>query len=46
MKTTINNDERIFIAVDSFLRSYACNLEGLNDVINVNDLKPGYLTVK
>lgn len=39
MKTIIDNNQRIFLVVDSNGRNYFCNLKDLNTVILENELK-------
>ena len=45
MKTTIDNNLRVFQVVDSYHRSYFCNLTDLNKVVNERNLKAGYFKV-
>ena len=45
MTTSINNNERVFQVIDSYNRSYFCNLNELNKVINDNNLKEGYYKI-
>ena len=45
MKTTIDNNLRVFQVVDSFGRSVFCNLDDLNRVIKEKELRPGYFKI-
>jgi hypothetical protein len=45
MKTTIENNYRVYQVVDSLSRQYFCNIEELNKVINENELRPGYFKI-
>lgn len=45
MKTIIDNNQRVFLVVDSYSRNYFCNLNQLNEVITENSLTEGYYTV-
>lgn len=45
MQTTINNSLRVFQVVTSVGHQYFCNLDQLNEVITVNDLRAGYFTI-
>ena len=42
MKTTIDNNLRVFQIVDSFRRSTFCNLHDINKVVKEKELKTGY----
>jgi hypothetical protein len=43
MKTVINNNERVFLVVDSFLRMTFCNTSEVNTVCK--DLREGYFKI-
>ena len=45
MQTVIDNNQRVFLVVDSYDRNYFCNLNGLNEVIERNALREGYYTI-
>jgi hypothetical protein len=45
METVIDNNQRVFLVVDSYNRNYFCNLKDLNRVIKENNLKEGYYTI-
>lgn len=45
MRTEIDNNQRVFQVVDSYGRSYFCNLKDLNQVIKENNLREGYYKV-
>lgn len=45
MKTTINNDLRVYQVVTSTGKQFFCNIEQLNDVVKSNELKAGYFKV-
>ena len=45
MNTTIDNNQRVFLVVDSYNRNYFCNLNQLNEVVTENNLNEGYYTV-
>ena len=45
MKTTIDNNQRVFQVIDSYGRQYFCNLSELNKVMKENNLRMGYYTI-
>ena len=45
MKTTIDNNQRVFLIIDSNRRNYFCNLKDLNTVILENNLTENYYTI-
>jgi hypothetical protein len=45
MKTTIDNNQRVFQIVDSWGRSYFCNLKDISAVVHENNLKSGYYKI-
>ena len=45
MKTTINNNLRVYQVVTSLGRQYFCNIEQLNEVIKQDGAKPGYFKI-
>lgn len=45
MKTTIDNDSRVFQIVDSYQRSTFCNLQDIEKVVESQNLKSGYYTI-
>ena len=45
MKTTINNDLRVYMVTDSMMHHWFCNIEDLNAVVINNNLRPGYFKI-
>lgn len=45
MKTTINNNERIYQVVTSIGRQCFCNIEDLNEVIKELETREGYFKI-
>ena len=45
MKTTIDNNQRVFQIIDSSGRQYFCNISELNKVVKENNLTEGYYTI-
>lgn len=45
MKTTIDNNLRVYWVKTSTCRDYFCNITDLNRVVNENKLIPGYFKV-
>ena len=45
MQTILDNNQRVFLVVDSCGRNYFCNLKDLNKVILENNLNSGYYTI-
>jgi hypothetical protein len=45
MKTTIDNNLRVFQVVDSLGHEWFCNLQDLNMVINENNLRSDYFKI-
>lgn len=45
MKTTINNNERVYQVVTSTGQQVFCNIEQLNEVIKFLDTKEGYFRI-
>ena len=45
MKTILDNNQRVFMVVDSYGRNYFCNLKDLNTVILENNLTENYYTI-
>jgi hypothetical protein len=43
MKTTINNDLRVYQVVTSTGKQYFCNIEDLNEICK--DMNPGYFKI-
>lgn len=45
MKTVINNSLRVYQVVTSVGHQFFCNIEDLNEVVRVNELRAGYFKV-
>ena len=45
MKTTINNDLRVYHVVTSTGHQYFCNIEDLNRIVIDNELRAGYFKI-
>lgn len=45
MKTTINNDLRVYQVVTSTGKQFFCNIDQLNDVVKTNELRAAYFKV-
>lgn len=45
MRTTIDNNYRVYHVVTSLGYQYFCNIEELNKVVNENELKVGYFKI-
>lgn len=45
MKTTINNNLRVYWVVTSMGHQYFCNIEDLNRVVNENNMRAGYFKI-
>lgn len=45
MKTTIDNNQRVFQVIDSTGHQYFCNLKDLKQVITENNMHDGYYKV-
>ena len=45
MKTTINNNLRVYQVISSTGKQFFCNIEQLNEVVRENDLKAGYFKI-
>jgi len=45
MKTTINNDLRVYQVITSTGRNFFCNIDDLNKVVNENKMHPGYFKI-
>lgn len=45
MKTTINNNLRVYQVISSTGKQFFCNIEQLNQVVKENDLKAGYFKI-
>lgn len=45
MKTTIDNNLRVYQVITSTSKQYFCNIEELNKVVKENELKAGYFKI-
>lgn len=45
MKTTINNNLRVYQVVTSTGKQVFCNIEDLNEVVKQSDTHPGYFKI-
>ena len=45
MKTTIDNNLRVYQVITSTSKQFFCNIEELNKVVNDNELKAGYFKI-
>jgi len=45
MKTTIDNNQRVFQVITSTSDQFFCNLDELNRVVNENGLRVGYFRI-
>lgn len=45
MKTTIDNNLRVYQVITSTGKQFFCNIEELNKVVNENELKAGYFKI-
>lgn len=45
MKTTINNNLRVYQVITSTGKQYFCNIEDLNEVVNSNQMHEGYFKI-
>lgn len=45
MKTVINNNLRVYQVITSTGYQFFCNIEHLNEVVKVNNLKAGYFKI-
>lgn len=45
MKTTIDNNRRVYQVVTSTMNQYFCNIEDLNKIVNENGLRAGYFKI-
>jgi len=45
MKTTIDNNQRVFQVITSTSAQFFCNLDELNRVVNENELRAGYFRI-
>lgn len=45
MKTTINNNLRVYQVITSNGKQFFCNIEDLNQIVNDNNMQPGYFKI-
>lgn len=45
MKTTINNNLRVYQIVTSTGRQFFCNIEDINHIVNENEMRAGYFKI-
>lgn len=46
MKTTIDNNQRVFQIITSTGDQYFCNLSGISDIVLGRSLTPGYFKIR
>lgn len=45
MKTTIDNNLRVYQIVDSDGHQFFCNIEDINQIVRENNMHPGYFKI-